>query len=117
VHASFKAAGARHPESIIQGLAEAVGSSGTLLMPGLSYRQEPSDVHDSRHTPTCVGYLTEYFRTRAGTLRSLHPTHSVCATGAQAGELIGDHALDETPCGPHSPFRMLMDRGGKILML
>ncbi|MCB0116024.1 MAG: AAC(3) family N-acetyltransferase, partial [Caldilineaceae bacterium] len=59
----------------------------------------------------------EYFRRRAGTLRSLHPTHSVCGVGAQASSWLGDHREDNTPCGPHSPFHKLLHHGGKILML
>jgi aminoglycoside 3-N-acetyltransferase len=64
-----------------------------------------------------VGYLSEYFRTRPGTQRSLHPTHSVCGIGAGAADLLADHFVDDTPCGPHSPFHKLFLRGGKILML
>lgn len=117
VHSSYKSLGVMHPEAIIQALLEALGASGTLLMPALTYLQEPHTFHDTRRTPSCVGYLTEYFRTRPGTRRSLHPTHSACGIGAQADELLGDHILDDTPCGPHSPFHKLFQRGGKILML
>lgn len=117
VHASYKALGIRHPEEIIQALLEALGPAGTLLMPALSYLQEPPEVHDTRHTPSCVGYLAEYFRCRTGTRRSLHPTHSVCGVGAKASLYLDDHILDSTPCGEHSPFNRLFHQDGKILML
>ena len=74
-------------------------------------------MHDTRSTPSCVGFLPEYFRTRCGARRSLHPTHSVCGLGAHLDDWLGDHSLDSTPCGPHSPFSKLVRRGGRILML
>jgi aminoglycoside 3-N-acetyltransferase len=117
VHSSFKSLGIAHPETIIQALLQAIGERGTLLLPALTYMQQPPLVHDTRTTPTCVGFLTEYFRTRPGVTRSLHPTHSVCALGASVGELLGDHDQDSTPCGEHSPFHKLLHRQGKILML
>lgn len=116
-HSSFKSLGISDPEEIIAALLETLGPQGTLMMPALTYMQEPHHLHDTRHTPSCVGYLTEYFRTRSGTRRSLHPTHSVCAVGAQAEAMLRDHIEDSTPCGAHSPFRRLTEYGGKILMI
>jgi aminoglycoside 3-N-acetyltransferase len=117
VHSSFRSLGVTDPEAIIQALVQAVGDEGTLLMPALSYKQQPPLVHDTRNTPSCVGFLPEYFRRRAGTKRSLHPTHSVCALGANVSSLLDEHILDSTPCGEHSPFHKLLQCGGKILML
>jgi len=71
------------PETVIRGLLGALGEGGTLLMPALSYnlvRLAAPDVYplfDYKNTPSIVGKITEYFRTRPGTLRSLHPTHNV----------------------------------------
>jgi len=117
VHSSYRSLGIEHPELIIQALIQSIGESGTLLFPALSYNQTPPTVHSTLATPSCVGYLADYFRTRPGTQRSLHPTHSVCAIGARTGELLGDHGDDTTPCGPSSPFHKLLHCGGKILML
>jgi aminoglycoside 3-N-acetyltransferase len=117
VHSAFKSIGVRDPEEILGALIEAIGPEGTLLMPALTYTQDPPEIHDARTARTCVGFLTEHFRTRPGTLRSIHPTHSVCAAGAQAEALLRDHLLDSTPCGRHSPFNRAIESGGKILML
>src|SRR5579872_617117 len=117
VHSSFKSIDIPDPEEVIGALLDAVGPQGTLLMPALTYAQVPPDIYDARTARTCVGFLTEYFRTRPGTQRSLHPTHSACAVGARAAEIVSDHALDRTPCGPNSPFNRNMDLGGKILMI
>ena len=117
VHSSFKSRGIAHPETIIKALLHAIGEHGTLLLPALSYLQQPPLLHSTLATPSCVGYLSEYFRTRPGVTRSLHPTHSVCAVGASVDDLLGDHHQDATPCGAHSPFHKLLHRQGKILML
>ena len=106
-------------ETVVQGLLDALGPDGTLLMPALSYHgvtpEQPS--FDVRLTPSNVGALPEYFRTRPGTLRSVHPTHSVCGVGRLAAELLERHIEDRTPCGPRSPFHLLPEYDGQILML
>lgn len=105
-------------ETVIRGLLGAVGGSGTLLMPALSYLTVDMDhpVFDARETPSCIGAIPEAFRSRRGTLRSTHPTHSMCAVGPHAADLFVDHELDETPCGERSPFRRLR-QGGQLLFL
>jgi len=119
VHSSFKSLGPVPGgiETVVQGLLRAIGPSGTLLMPALTYRLRPPEIFDPRGTPVIVGAIPEYFRTRPGTRRSVHPTHSVCAVGREAHDYLDDHGLDSTPCGPHSPFHKITQRGAKILML
>ena len=121
VHSSLRSFGPIEggAETVIEGLLDAVGPSGTLLMPALSYLTvtEQAPRFDPISTPSCVGALPEYFRRRAGTLRSAHPTHSVCGIGPLAGELLGSHVQDDTPCGAGSPFRLLREAGGQILFL
>ncbi len=119
VHSSFKSLGPVPGgiETLIRGLLRALGDSGTLLMPALSWALRPPEVFDLRRTRVNVGAVPEYFRTRPGTLRSLHPTHSVCAVGPGAHEYLDEHRQDSTPCGPRSPFQRITRDGGKILML
>jgi aminoglycoside 3-N-acetyltransferase len=121
VHSSLSSMGyvTGGPETVIRSLLQALGPAGTLLLPALSYeyvgKQNP--VFDVLRTPSCVGAIPEHFRLRPGTLRSVHPTHSVCATGVLAASITEDHHLDSTPVGPHSPFRKLRDLGGQLLFL
>ena len=121
VHSSLKSFGIvpGGAETIIQGLIQAIGDRGTLLMPALSYQsvRSANPNFDLRQTPSCVGLIPESFRTRSGSLRSLHPTHSVCGIGPLAEEILGKHQNDNTPCGPHSPFHLLPKFDGQILML
>jgi len=119
VHASLKSMAKYNvdPESIINILLDAIGSSGTLLMPALSYQQIPANIHSTLDTPSNVGAIAEYFRKRAATLRSIHPTHSVCGVGARVQELLDGHKNDTTPCGQASPFRKILNFDAKIIML
>lgn len=121
VHASLRALGQvpGGAETVIRGLLSALGADGTLLMPALSYehvtRENP--LFDARNTPSNVGILPENFRQRAGTQRSIHPTHSVCAVGPLSAALLDPHIEDTTPCGPNSPFHNLPHCNGQVLML
>ena len=121
VHASLRALGpfAGGAEAVVQGLLHALGEEGTLLMPALSYQHvtKAQPHHDVRLTPCNVGALPEYFRTRPGTFRSMHPTHSVSGVGRLVEPLLAGHEADDTPCGANSPFSRLRDVDGQILML
>lgn len=121
VHASLRSLGevSGGAETFIQGLLSALGEGGTLLMPALTYEQTTPEnpTFDVRQTPANVGIIPETFRKRPGTLRSVHPTHSVCAFGPLAAALLDPHLEDNTPCGPHSPFHTLPHHDGQILML
>ncbi|MFN2235601.1 MAG: AAC(3) family N-acetyltransferase [Anaerolineales bacterium] len=121
VHASFKSLGPvpGGVDTIIDGLLEALGPEGTLLMPALSYETVVPErpTFNIKSTPSCVGSIPETFRLRTGTRRSMHPTHSVCAVGPISDALLNQHILDSTPCGPNSPFTRLPDFNGQILML
>ena len=88
-------------------------------MPALSYETVKGEnpFFDVSNTPSCVGALTEFFRRRPGTVRSVHPTHSVCGVGPGAGLMLGMHARDVTPCGPNSPFSKLKQEAGQILFV
>lgn len=121
VHSSLRSLGKFEDsaERVIQALLNVLGENGTLLMPALSfatvYPKQP--YFNVLTSPACVGALAEYFRTREGTIRSLHPTHSVCAIGKYAHEIINSHELDQTPCGINSPFYKLPEYQGQILFL
>ena len=121
VHSSLSALG-KIPDKaqvITSILLDTLGEEGTLLMPALSYESVTRDnpFFSQQSTPSCVGWLTEYFRNLPGVRRSIHPTHSVCAIGRRSSYYLNDHLLDHTPCGRNSPFRKLKEAGGKILFL
>ena len=108
-------------DAVIDALISVVGPTGTVCMPALSWGhyspENPPPLFDPR-TQTCnVGRISERFWRRPGVLRSLHSTHSVAAIGARAEELLKDHDLSPTPCGPDSPFGHIAKAGGHVLMI
>lgn len=125
VHTAFRSIGyvVGGPATVIAALEEVIGPEGTLLMPafssgGLTVRWvETRPVFDVNRTPSDLGTLPETFRLQPGTLRSLHPTHSVCARGPLAASYLEGHERAPRPFGEGTPFRRLLDRGGKGLIL
>ena len=119
VHSSLRSLGEPRvqAETVVQGFLRALGPEGTLLFPALSYKQQPKDIHSTLASPSNVGALPEYFRQRPGTVRSVHPTHSISGVGPAVAQLFRDHELDTTPCGPHSPLHRLLGMDAKIVML
>jgi len=104
---------------VVLSLLESLGPQGTLLMPALSFATvgPQSPIFNVAATPSCVGALPEYFRTRPGTMRSVHPTHSVSGAGRLAKDLLDEHIRSTTPCGPYSPFARLPEVDGQILFI
>lgn len=121
VHASLRSLGTESggASAVVDDLLEVLGKDGTLLMPALSYAtvNAQNPVFDVRNTPSCVGALAEYFRTRPGTMRSVHPTHSVCGVGRRSEEILSHHLHDTTPVGENSPFTRLPKIGGQVLFI
>lgn len=120
VHSSLRSLGGATPRDVIDGLLLALGDEGTLVFPTLSYLNcNPNHpVFDYYDTKSNVGALPEYFRTEVeGVVRSMSPTHSCAAIGKNADFVTSGHVLDKTPCGENSPFRRLMQLGGKILFI
>ncbi len=104
------------PDAVIEAFEAVLGPDGLIAMPAfpldrpaLEYlRADP--IFDLRSTRSNMGAVSERFRTSAGVLRSLHPTHSVCARGPGAEELVGGHESAETPFGTGTPFERLIRR-------
>ncbi|MEM1137973.1 MAG: AAC(3) family N-acetyltransferase, partial [Bacteroidota bacterium] len=121
LHASLKSLSRipQHPQTIISGILKAIGESGTLLVPTLTYESvnKENPIFDRSRTPSDVGVISEFFRTMPETYRSISPTHSVCGVGKLAKDLLERHHADDTPVGANSPFRLLPKYKGKILFI
>ncbi len=124
VHSAFDRFSGFHggPIDVVQVLQDAVGTTGTLLMPTIPFQGSAIDyargdpVFDARHTVSRMGLITELFRRAPGVVRSLHPTHSVAAWGCRAETLVAGHEQAGTPCGRQTPYGRLLEHDGKILL-
>lgn len=109
---------------LLDALTELCGSQRTLAMPAFffggaegsaeaHYRDKP--LFDARRQPSQMGLLSELFRRRAGVSRSLHPTHSVSASGPLADELLAGHHTAQTTFGPDTPFAVMAEHRTAIV--
>jgi aminoglycoside 3-N-acetyltransferase len=75
------------------------------------------NIFDHENMPSCVGILTNLFMRREGVIRSLHPTHSVAAIGADAAEFTRGEEFTQSPCPRNGCYGKLYDRNAQILFL
>lgn len=109
---------------ILSLLREVVGANGTVLFPTYPNLRMSSyeyllrgGVFDVRRTPSYTGLLNEFARRQRGSVRSLHPTKSVCAIGPLARELTATHQQSPYPYDVCSPYFKLTECGAKIVGL
>ena len=117
VHSSLRSFGhvAGGADTLIDALVNAVGSSGTVMMPTLTFNVlKDCPVRFSvRHTPSSSGKVTEVFRLRPEAVRSAHPVSSAAAIGEHAGYLTDGHL--DTPCDVSSPYYRMTELTGKVI--
>jgi len=123
VHSSLSRLGfvAGGVDAVVLALQESVGANGTLGAPTF-WIVDPTTVDegtrfDAAEGKSQLGIISERIRQLPGAVRSLHPTHSATFVGPRARDLTTEHHKDETPAGPHSPYRKLVAMDGKILLL
>lgn len=125
IHSSLKSLGYVDggPKAVIQGLLDAVGQEGTLLlptyyMPGgsiLGTCQLEGYVFDPRIHGTNMGALPDAFLQFPGVERSIHPTHSVSAIGKHAKFLTEAHHLAPSVFGKGSPWQRFHELNGSVI--
>jgi len=105
-------------EAIIEALIDYM-RDGNLFMPTMTWRTvTPEQPHwDELETPSHTGVLTEIFRMRYASARSIHPTHSVAGFGPAAPLLLSRHHIDNTPVSGNSPYGLMRDYGAYVLMI
>lgn len=126
VHSSLKSPGYVEggAETVIEAFLEALGKSGTLVMPTLSQRNfEHAYEEWSMDRPSDVGLITETFRKMPNVLRSDQETHSAAALGIHAKEITGSHksfgpiygVFGEYCFSYSSPWQKMYDLNGKTV--
>ncbi|MCX4991741.1 MULTISPECIES: aminoglycoside N(3)-acetyltransferase [unclassified Streptomyces] len=139
VHSSLSALGWVNggPVAVVQGLLDALGPHGTLVVPTQSgdlsdpalWSRPPvpeewwpairatMPPYDPRVTPSRgVGVIPETVRTWPGALRSAHPETSFAALGPRAAAVVDGHAPD-CRLGERSPLARLEAGGARVLLL
>jgi aminoglycoside 3-N-acetyltransferase len=117
VHCSFRAVRPVRggPSELIGALTEAIGPTGTLVMPSMT-DWEDDRVFDPSTTPCRgLGVVADTFWRMPGVLRSDSP-HSFAARGPHAVEITRPHPPD-FPHGPDSPIGRVHDLDGQVLLL
>ena len=128
VHSSFKSLGPVDggAETVISGFLDAIGEEGTLVFPTFC-QKDFRNVYQTWHLDkeSDVGWLTNYFRKRDGSIRSDQATHSVAACGRDAYELTRTHGITgkrfgnmgDTPFAKDSPWEKMYLKNAKIVLL
>lgn len=120
VHLSYKSLGpvAGGPDTLLDALI-AWMAPGLLVLPAHTWANvgERNPVMDVCHTPVCVGIVPELFRKRPGVLRSLHPTHSLSAYGADAAAFVSGEEHAGSPCPEGFAYHKLWQRKAQILLI
>ena len=138
VHTSMRSLGWVNGGAVayVQALQDAVGSTGSIVMPTQSGDySDPSGwrhpaipvewvaevkrtmpAYDPAVTPTWrMGTVSELFRTLPGVIRSNHPSGSFAAWGQGAEQIIADHGAQRI--GEESPVARLYDLDGRMLLV
>lgn len=131
VHSSLSSFG--HVEggadAVIDALLESVGSDGTIVMPTFSTNREilaltpemkaagvswiiKISPYDPDREPCWTGTIPESFRKRKQMLRSLHPLHSLAATGTCAQMIIEAGRNGALPA-----WKRMLELDGYILLI
>lgn len=118
VHSSLSRCGfmVPGPGGVIQSLRK---SCETLCLPTHTYCYPVDGVtptYDPRATLSLNGRITNEFWRMKNVTRSIHPTHSLAASGPLADKLCKGHVRCETACGEGTPYEKLVQADAAVLM-
>lgn len=77
-------------ERFYRAVRDAIGESGTLVVPTFTYSFTDGNRYDPAETESNMGMFAEYVRTHSDSVRSNDPNFSVAAIGPLAGQLTSD---------------------------
>lgn len=127
-------------ETVAQAFIDYISPKGLMVFPAMSWKlgwlvndagdyippyEGPREgfypygtAYNVRTTPTSdIGIIPEVARQLPGAVRSLCPTSSVCAFGADAKEFCAGHEYAPSPLSFKSPWGKLYERKAKIIFL
>ena len=101
--------------SFLNACLEAVGQTGTLIVPTFTYSFCKGEIFDYYNSPSTLNYFTELARTTEGFVRSEEPIFSVSSKGSLTSEII--NSISTSCFGKDSIFERLHKRNAHILFL
>ena len=110
-------------ETLISALRDSVTGTGTIIMPaypghgGEKAYLKRNPLFDSKTTPSMVGKITDAFWRKKDSIRSIHPAHSIAASGPLAEEITRDHEKATTEYGRDTPFFKALEANAKVVLL
>jgi aminoglycoside 3-N-acetyltransferase len=102
-------------EDILDSFLNAIGESGTLLVPLFNFGFAKGEPFDIRSTPSQMGALTEAARIHPDSVRTGHPIYSFAIIGKKSD--IFKNIDNYSGYGKDSPFGVLHELGGTIAIL
>lgn len=120
IHTSYKTVG--EVEGGIDGFIDAFKEylcDGLFIIPTHTWANvtKENPVYDVKTTVPCIGAVPSAAAFRKDGIRSLHPTHSVWATGCGAEDFVKGDEFAETPAPVGGCWSRLADMGAKILLI
>lgn len=96
---------------------------GNLIMSSYTFNKSPlmflaeNPLFDPLKSVDQLSLVNEFFRRSSGVLRSIHPTHSVCAYGRNARRITCDHHKSTFNYSSKSPFAKLYELNAKEISI
>ena len=122
VHSSLSACGSidEGPQTVVNALRSWITDRAALAMPTHTWsypdKTGVAPVYDYQSTPSVVGTITNFYWRQQGIVRSLHPSHSLACSGADAQKLLAGHENFATPCGVGTPYHQIAQGNSSLLM-
>lgn len=131
VHSSLSSLGHVNggARTVIRALQDAVGNTGTVIMPSFSCFEdrhgEFGQWWDPKTSNVYTGIISQLFWQQPGVLRSNHPTHAVAAWGKKKHFFTDNHCIDgdrtsfwgSGAFASTSPWQKFIDSNIKCVML
>ena len=104
------------PEIVYQSFLQALGDTGTLLLPTFNFDfSTHGSAFDIRKTPSQMGTLTNIGLNSSERIRTGHPVYSIAAVGQNKS--LFSNVDNFSAYGADSPFGILHRQNGKIASL
>ncbi len=120
VHSSMKAIGDVYGggDTVIEAFTEYL-HNGLFIVPTHTWANVNihQPIYDRTHTPACIGLIPNLMLQTKGSIRSMHPTHSIAAIGSDAISYTKGEEFSTTPTPRQGCWGRLYEQKAKILLI